>query len=103
MWGILKEIYYGSVSHYIKRGALTNGNLTRVSMLNAKGITWKKMNISFIVHFCLDKVSVYFLNKPCIYHCRTSIPPIDRIKIDMYIWIGFCQEFVMVKSVALVN
>ena len=45
--------------HYISkekfRGALTNENLTGISVLNTKETILKKINISFIVHFCLGK------------------------------------------------
>ena len=46
----------GATSHYIKKGVskgtLTNGKLAGIS-LNAERIISKKVNISFIVHFCL--------------------------------------------------
>ena len=38
-------------------GAFTNRKLNGISVLNAKGSILKKINISFIIHFCLDKYS----------------------------------------------
>ena len=38
-------------------GVLTSGELTGISMLNAKETIEKKMNVSFIVGFCLGKYS----------------------------------------------
>ena len=40
-----------------KKFQKTNGKLTGISILNAKGTILKKINVSFIVHFCIDKYS----------------------------------------------
>ena len=47
---------------------LINGNLDGINLLNAKETILKKINVSFIVHFCFGQVleSLYFLNSPCI-------------------------------------
>ena len=46
---------------WLYNNALTGGKLNGISMLNAKGTIFKKINNAFIVHFCLGKYSFILL------------------------------------------
>ena len=35
-----------------EEGALTDGKLVRIIMLNVKEIIWQGIKVSFVVHFC---------------------------------------------------
>ena len=55
---VYQNKYDDTDSSLIKRSlksVLTNGKLVRISVLNAKENILKKINISFIVHFCFGK------------------------------------------------
>ena len=60
MKDIKKNTMVCAVSHHIKRGASTKGKQPGISELNTKATTLKKINISFIGHFCFGKYSVLF-------------------------------------------
>ena len=59
------------------RGALTYRKLSGISVMNAMGTILKKVNVSFIVNFCLGK---YVSNLDTF--CNTS-SEIDKHDIDM--------------------
>ena len=50
-----KTIQFHTISIKNFRGASTNKKLTKISALNIKRIMLKKINVSFIVHFCFGQ------------------------------------------------
>ena len=60
MWKTLKE-YDITNLHHIKKEfhrCFDQGKLTGISELNAKETIFKKMNVSFIISFCVSKYSI---------------------------------------------
>ena len=71
MWRTLKEIQQCRFASYQKKtikGALTNGKLAGVSVLNTKETLLKKIDVIFFVHVFLVKysLSLHFFNTPLI-------------------------------------
>ena len=61
--------------------ALSNEELTKISVLNAKGIILKEINILFIVFFLswlLQLQSQYFLSIPCISLCCGPVKGLEE-------------------------
>ena len=59
MWKTLKEIQWGAALYQrrVLGGASTNEKFFGITVLNAKRNISKRINVLFIVHFCLGKYS----------------------------------------------
>ena len=72
--------------HWGRGKGLVGRKLVKIKVLNAKRTISKKMNVSFIVRFCLSKYSfrLYFFNSSHILKKKINVPFIVHFCIGKY-------------------